>query len=200
MYPAHSVCRWKRHTECAGYIAMPAPTLNKVIEKHIEELGFLWGQRTAAVRSPDWKLPEVQRLDRRIEAHLDGLIVAAKADLAAFELHLKAEDPGAVTAAAAALLQVHTPEAAKPVVDSLLTAEPDKIDSIRRALLHGPIDLIEQPLRAAAESGPPHVAGAAMEALLYHGCKNVPTGRLAELVRHEDPAIRCAAWRIFALQ
>jgi uncharacterized protein (TIGR02270 family) len=174
-------------------------TIKIVIEQHLQELGFLWEQRAVALRSPDWRLPDVQRLERRIDAHLDGLVVAARADLAAFVMHLKAEDPGAVSAAVAALLQMHTPEAAQPVVDALLNAEPDKIDAIRRALLYGPIDLIEQALRAAAESAPPHVAAAAMESLLCHGAKNVPTSRLPELVRNEDPSVRSAAWRIFAL-
>jgi hypothetical protein len=176
-----------------------ATAIKKVIEKHLEELGFLWRQRAAALRSPNWRPPDVKWLDGRIEPHLDALRIAARADAGAVAACLKSEDPWAAVAAGVALLQLQLLEAARAVVEALLAAEPKQADAIRRALLHGPIDLIEDPLRAAADSALPHVAAAALEALLYHGRKNVNTNRLPELVRHEDPAIRCTAWRIMAL-
>jgi hypothetical protein len=175
-----------------------SPLTKQVIEKHLEELGFLLQQRAAALRSPDLKLTDAKRLDSRIEPHLDGLRIAAKLDVGAMAVYLKAEDPWAVCAAAVALLQL--PEAANAVVDALHSAEPKQADAIRRALLYGPIVLIEEPLRAAAESAPPHVAAVAIEALLYHGCRGIKTDRLTEFVRHDDPGIRCATWRIVALR
>ncbi len=181
---------------------MPATALplKPVIEQHLRELGFLWRQREGALRSPDWRLPDMKRLDGRIEPHLDGLRIAARADAGAMAAYLKAEDPWAAFAACVALLELQSPEAANLVGQTLLACVPKQADAIRRALLHGPIDPIEEPLRAAADSAPPHVAAAALEALLYHGRKNVKTDRLAEFVRHEDSAIRAAAWRIFALE
>ena len=168
-----------------------APTITKVVAQHLQELGFLWRQRAAASRSPDWRLTDLKRLDRRIEAHLDGLLVAARSDLAAVATHLLGEDPWAVTAAGTALLQLHTPKPRSRSSKPCYRPNPKRSMPSARALLHGPIDLIEQPLRAAGDSAPPHVAAAAIEALLYHGCKNVATRRLPEFVRHEDPAVRC---------
>ncbi|MGO9109806.1 MAG: hypothetical protein ACLP9L_11290 [Thermoguttaceae bacterium] len=39
----------------------------------------------------------------------------------------------------------------------------------------------------------------ALEALAYHGYENLKSQRLIEFLRHEDPAVRSAAWRIVAL-
>ncbi len=178
---------------------MAATTIAKVIEKHLQELGFLWKLREGALRSPDFTVRDVKRLDGRIEPHFDGLMIAAKTDLAAVAAQLKGEDPWAVFAAAAALLQLQTPEAAKEVVQALLKAKPEQVDALRRALLKGPIELVEKQLREAAGSAPSQVDAAALEVLLYHGRKDVKTDRLGEWVRHENPAIRCAAWRIVAL-
>jgi uncharacterized protein (TIGR02270 family) len=49
-----------------------------VIEQHAEEAAFLWTMRDRAVRSPNYKLKDLHRLDERVEAHLDGLRVTAQ--------------------------------------------------------------------------------------------------------------------------
>ncbi|MGA2257787.1 MAG: hypothetical protein ABSG53_24250 [Thermoguttaceae bacterium] len=176
-----------------------APATDKVIEKHLQEFGFLWGQGQNALRSPEYKLPDLKLLASRIEAHFDGLRLAAQAAPDFLVAKLKGDDAWGVFAAAFALLQLQMPEAASAVVQALLKAEPEQIEPLRQALLHGPIDPVEKQLREVALSAPPHVAVAALEALLYHGRQVVERQRLAEFVRHEDPAVRSAAWRIVAL-
>jgi hypothetical protein len=174
-------------------------TIKKVIEKHLEEFGFLLRQRDAALRSPDWRLSDINRHEGRIESHLDGLRIATRTGLAGVATHLAGDDPWTIVAACVALLELRTQEAANELVNALLAAEPKQAAAIGRALLHGPIDLVEEQLRAAAESAPPHVAATAIEALLYHGRGQVTTDRLAEFIHHEDPAMRSAGWRIAAL-
>ena len=46
------------------------------IAVHAEELAYLWQRRRASVRSPDITLPDFTYLQERIEAHLQGLLVA----------------------------------------------------------------------------------------------------------------------------
>jgi uncharacterized protein (TIGR02270 family) len=50
--------------------------LEDVIEEHAEEAAFLWGQRDAAIRAPDYDIGEIAYVDERLEAHLDGLRIA----------------------------------------------------------------------------------------------------------------------------
>jgi uncharacterized protein (TIGR02270 family) len=49
-----------------------------IVEQHAEEAAFLWLLRDAAVDAPHYDLKDLARLDERVEAHLDGLRVAAE--------------------------------------------------------------------------------------------------------------------------
>lgn len=48
-----------------------------VITQHAEDAAFLWLLRALAVHAPHYTLADLARLDERIEAHLDGLRIAA---------------------------------------------------------------------------------------------------------------------------
>ena len=47
-----------------------------VIAQHAEESAMLWIHRGVALTSPNYSLPDLAKLDGRVEAHLDGLRVA----------------------------------------------------------------------------------------------------------------------------
>lgn len=47
----------------------------EVIDQHAEEAAFLWKQRDHATSAPQYALKDLARLDERVEAHLDGLLV-----------------------------------------------------------------------------------------------------------------------------
>jgi len=57
--------------------------LPRIIERHADEAAFLWDQRRRAVRSPVFDLPSLTLLDARLDAHLEGLVVAGEAGLRA---------------------------------------------------------------------------------------------------------------------
>lgn len=50
----------------------------EVVDQHGIEAAFLWTQRDHAVTSPRYALKHLLKLDRRVEAHLDGLRVAGE--------------------------------------------------------------------------------------------------------------------------
>jgi len=52
--------------------------LDDVIEEHAEEAAFLWQQRDAAVRAPDYDIEDLAEADDRVEAHLDGLRIGGE--------------------------------------------------------------------------------------------------------------------------
>ena len=54
----------------------PMKFLPDLVEEHFEELAFLWGQRRGALRSPRFMPRDLDRLEKRIEAHLQGLLIA----------------------------------------------------------------------------------------------------------------------------
>jgi hypothetical protein len=48
-----------------------------ILEEHYEELQFLWGVRQKMLRSPTQYLRDLLQFEERIEAHLQGLLLAA---------------------------------------------------------------------------------------------------------------------------
>ncbi|MGR4868946.1 TIGR02270 family protein [Variovorax sp. LARHSF232] len=56
--------------------AARAVALPQVVERHVDEAALLCNQRLYLVRAPHPKLHQLRRLDDRLAAHLDGLLVA----------------------------------------------------------------------------------------------------------------------------
>lgn len=54
----------------------PPPINEEVISRHAEDASFLWLRRDRAVHAFDYTLTDLERLDGRIDAHLDGLTTA----------------------------------------------------------------------------------------------------------------------------
>jgi uncharacterized protein (TIGR02270 family) len=54
-------------------------TLPSIIEQHKDEVSFLWLQRNRLINAPHYGLDELVRHDERVEAHLDGLLLAGEA-------------------------------------------------------------------------------------------------------------------------
>ncbi|MEZ4294189.1 MAG: hypothetical protein R3B70_04365 [Polyangiaceae bacterium] len=55
----------------------------RIIERHADEAAFLWGRRERAARSPVFDLPSLAAMDQRLDANLEGLVIAGPAGLEA---------------------------------------------------------------------------------------------------------------------
>jgi len=186
-------------TDAPADRSCPTGVIPEVYVRHLEEFRFLWEQRRAALRSPDLTLRDVGRLDERMAAHLEGLLLTGVAAVPVLEAGLSGDDPSGVFASAYVLLSLRDPTAAERVMEAFQSAEAEKLDGFREALCQGPIEMIEPALRDAAASAPAPHAAAALEALAFHHRPDPGMDRLVELLQHESPRIRCIAWRIMAL-
>jgi len=74
--------------------------ISAVVNQHADEASFLAGLRDYAVRAPHYSLNDLLKLDRRLEAHLDGLRVAGPAGLEVLLEQLGPNAGGEVFAAA----------------------------------------------------------------------------------------------------
>ena len=71
---------------------VPDP-INDILEEHIDEATFLWLQRAGAVDQPNYGPTQFADLDERLEAHIDGLLVAGEAGWSLAEAALDNEGP-----------------------------------------------------------------------------------------------------------
>lgn len=107
-----------------------------LVERHLEEVGFLWTQRELAVHAANHDLASLVSLDDRLEANLDGLRVGGAAAWEACRAALDKE-PGAVFAATALAL-ANKDLAAIAEILSATAAMPRLADGLVAALVwHG---------------------------------------------------------------
>jgi uncharacterized protein (TIGR02270 family) len=177
----------------------PTGVIPEVCVRHLEEFRFLWEQRRTALSSPDLTLRDVGRLEERMKAHLEGLLLTGVAAVPVLEAGLAGDDPSGVFASAYVLLSLRDHAAAERVTEAFRGAEADKLDGFREALCQGSLEMIEPALRDAVASAPATHAAAALEALAFHHRPDPGIDRLVEFLQHESPHIRCIAWRIMAL-
>lgn len=169
-----------------------------IAEEHFEELQFLWLQRRAALHSSAYTMREMARLEERIEAHVQGLLVLGD-DLAGIvAAGLASSDEMPAFAAAYALLRSGAANAIDRVRNALLEAQGKRLEGIREALAHGPAQPLIPLLQSLFVSAPPPLAVAAGEALAFHRALQVSAEQLSPLLRDEAPAVRHGAWRIAA--
>lgn len=181
-------------------MANPRATyIRDLLEEHFEELEFLLGQRRTALRSPDWTPRTLADLDERIEGHVQGLLVAEDAVAPLLAGRLAEDDPSIVRAAAYALLYSGAPAAGELVVDALVKATAEKLETLRDALCWGPIEGIAKRLEEAARTAPAPIAAAAVEALAAHGRANPVPERLDEFLAHDCALVRQIGCRLIAI-
>lgn len=174
----------------------PAPRsfLPDIFEQHLEAIGFLWGRRRSALRSPDYTLAEFCDLEDRITAHLHGVLAAGDLALPILEDRLSEDDPLLVFAAAHALLHHESEATVARLLDAFAQSADARLAGLREAFCHGParalLPQIEQLYHAAATP----VATAAAEVLAFHSALRATPQDTERLLRDEDPRVRQRGW------
>ncbi len=178
---------------------MPATVIPDLLVEHFEELEFLWSQRANALQSTEATLRDLLRLEERIAAHLEGLMVGGEATISVVREGLTAGQSAVAFASAFTLLHLNTEPAAKLVADALPLAEGPAVDGIGDALCHAPLHLVRTALRTTVAEGRPLNALIAAAALASQGQPIVEPARLVNWAGHELPAVRVVAWRVITL-
>lgn len=104
-----------------------------IIEQHAEEAAFLWMQRDAAVSDPHYSLKDLAHLDERVEAHIDGLRIAADPGWEICVAALDEPDAGSVFAAAVLAFESGESQRIKMVIE-LGSHEPESFRELISAL------------------------------------------------------------------
>ena len=89
----------------------------KVVVEHAEEAAFLWTHRDRAVDLPHYDLFSLARLDKRVEAHLDGLRVAGETGWDVARTAAKSvSEPGEIFTAAVLAFEEIDPQKSETVL------------------------------------------------------------------------------------
>jgi len=162
---------------------------------HAEELAYLWQRRRASVRSSELTLRDFSYLMERIEAHLQGMLVAGEALGEMFGGALAGDDRDEVFAAAWALLRSGRPDNARQVLEAFAAAGGAAIGGFADALAMAPPTHTEPTLRAALAHGSPAHAAAAALALASQRRFEAASPLPAPLLLQEGPEVAAMAWR-----
>lgn len=93
--------------------------IEPIVSQYAEEASFLWLLRDAAVRSPEYSLRELSRLDSRIDAHLDGLTVAGEHGWKVCVDELDWAEPGEVFTASAIAFASDDVSRIQPILETV---------------------------------------------------------------------------------
>lgn len=119
-----------------------------VVEEHFEEAAFLFGQWERALYSPIFDLAGLGKIEKRLEAHVDGLIVSGtEAARRILDPGLTdGDDPDRAVVSALALLFSGGDEIAARVLETALHAEPPLDRALARALVLASVESIDRNL------------------------------------------------------
>ncbi len=102
-------------------------SVSPVLWQHADEAAVLWLRRDRAIGEPHYRLPDLAKLDGRLEANLDGLRIGevdpANAAWNACERELRWEEPGEVFPAAVLALESPAAERLQKVLDLATTSD-----------------------------------------------------------------------------
>ncbi len=160
-----------------------------ILVEHLEEIEFLWAQRSAAVKAADYRFHEILELDDRIDAHLQGLLVGGDQCVQFAEPMLVDEDRFVAFAGCWCLARLGI---FQPILDSL---EECNLDAVADALCHADVGSIRNELIAAYSDGTPHIASAIALVLATHDIPVQPD-RVEEFVCDDDAQVRRRGWLI----
>lgn len=176
--------------------AVRARHIADLLQVHAEDLAFLWGQRREAIGSRKHTLREYGELNERIEAHLQGLLVAGPAALTAWlQPQLIGIERDEVFAAAYALLRLAEAASTHGVVIEFSRAAGPALAGLRDALSLAPPALFAAEMQSALDQAKPSTAVAAAVVLANHRLLDGASPRLARLLEDPDAGVCELAWR-----
>jgi len=171
-----------------------ASMMMDVYEEHLDEAAFFWSQWEHALVAPKFNLEETSELEKRLLAHLDGLVLGG--ELVAEALLKPALESGESSRCSAALWSLLAePGLMEPTaLPELLRAAPeDSLAALRRALELNEREEVGAALRPLLKNAAAPLRALTLEVLAFRG--ELPPGVGVELLTHPNEQVVAAALR-----
>jgi uncharacterized protein (TIGR02270 family) len=167
-----------------------------ILEEHLEELAFLWGQRQFALRSPDYTFRAFADLEERIQAHLAGVLVVGDESLPLLEEELSGDDSLLSFASGFALIHRRDASSNTAVIDAFRNSQGQRLEALRQALSHAPLDQVQLDVEGLYGSAAATTAVAAAEVLTFHNALRLAATDVERFLRDDGPEVRRGGWRL----
>src|SRR6266568_4893926 len=161
-----------------------------VVTQHVSEASGLWLLRRLAITSPHCGLPELDKLDRRVEANLDGLRIAGDGGWRFSEAQLATNEEGDVFAAGVIAFESAGPEQIAKTF-SVVEEEPKTVDGLVSALGWLSVEQAQTHIQNLLRSDKPVHQRVGIAAAAIH--RRHPGQALSVAVRAEDLRLRARA-------
>jgi uncharacterized protein (TIGR02270 family) len=168
------------------------PPILKIVSQHAEGAAFEWLLRDAAVSSAHHNLVQLSRIDERVSAHLDGLLVAGDAGWDVCLDGLAWEEPGEVFAAAWVALSAASGARIERVLELALTRA-DLLRAFVSALGWMEWGYVTGRVRDWMESGDARLRGLGLSAAAIH--RRLSRSELARALEDESQEVRRRAMK-----
>lgn len=172
---------------------MPArKTIQPIIDQHGEDASFFWLLRDAAISDPHYSLNDLAELDNRVDANLDGLLIACDDGWNTCHAALEMNEPGEIFSASILAFHTGSGERIDAVIDSA-TLSPENFSALVSALgwleFNHIKDILEQLLTANS------TIYRTMSIAAHAIHRRDPGEALTAAVQDPDPRIRARALR-----
>jgi uncharacterized protein (TIGR02270 family) len=168
-----------------------------IYEQHLEEAAFQWTRWEQALVAPDYVLDELEQLEERLHAHVDGLVLGGE-PIAKRLLHpaLEEDDIELLRAAAFALLLGEFPGGSNAVLDRARSADDAALTAIQRAMEALETTRLPPWLQPLLREDNPALQALGLEVMSHH--HRAPAAACRALATHDSPKVTAAALRAAA--
>lgn len=170
----------------------PAALLRDVLEEHFDEACFLWRQRALAIGSRGLHRRDLSRIDERLLAHLDGLVIGGEPAWPLIGRGLDGPSPAAALVSAWIALTLDTDDFLDVLYPVLTNAPAPVFRGVCQAFRYARGRFVEECLPRWLYAAHFRVRAVAIDALSFH-LRPIPEAIIAELQVDHAPAVRHAA-------
>jgi uncharacterized protein (TIGR02270 family) len=169
--------------------------ITDVIEEYLEEAAFLYEHRCNLYDNPEVAWPELQDFENRLEAHLDGLVLAETVGLEACRQRVRDSNPFDIFTAVCVFCRQQQKEMLLELLDQIDLGDPACLAAVTDALKHEAPAQWQPDILDFLASG--H-AGKCLVAAKVIGFQRLPAGeQLVQAILKKDAMTRAAlAWAL----
>lgn len=170
-----------------------------VVEEHFEELQALWYVHASAIRSDRYWAGDLLKLQERIAAHVEGVVLAGSRAHGIIKEALVSGDAGLAFAAAVTSLRALD----LPLLQPLFKAFDQANEQTARGFIEGfcasSISACESLLHERLAAAETNTASQAAYILAFHGRLGLEHPCVQQFLCDADPAVRQRGWHIIPL-